>query len=233
MTWRTDSAQLIAGRWITSLYDGHGVQGSVVLALADGAQGPPFGRADLESPADDTAEVRWQILRWPAAGTLTPQENSSFVFSGAPPGRYFFDVEGFRNGASRGTKRVILLIGPQLTLIEQLHSELNTLASGSSWYSVNDAQASSNEDPYPFIVVQRVGNEPNNTMDGMSELQNTRIQIDIHARTILQADDIRRQVEEAMEVWTLQNVPLSSLDLFDEAARVHRVVLDYSVWSVR
>jgi hypothetical protein len=212
---------------------GLGVLGSEVPST--GVDGPPFGYADLELPADATAEVRWLVLRWPAAGVLTVRENSSFVFdaTGIPAGRYFFDVEGYRDGVLRGTKRVYLLAGPQPTLIEQLHTELNTLAAGSSWYSVNEAQASSTEDPYPFIVVQRVGGDPNATMDGISELQNTRIQIDIHARTILQADTIRRQVEDAMAVWTLQNVPLSSLDLFDEAARVHRVVLDYSIWSIR
>lgn len=232
MSCRVDIQPWIAGACLVGDV-GLGVLGSDVSST--GPDGPPFGYADLQLPANANAEVRWLVLRWPAAGVLTVREDSSFIFDATdiPAGRYFFDVEGFLDGVSRGTKRVYLLVGPQPTLIEQLHTELNTLAAGSSWYSVNEAQASTIEDPYPFIVVQRVGSDPNPTMDGASELQNTRIQIDIHARTILQADALKRQVEDAMALWTLQNVPLSSLDLFDEAARVHRVILDYSIWSIR
>lgn len=231
-TWLTDSVQLIAGQWLTSLYNGHGVLGANVPST--GVDGPPFGYGDLELPADAAAEMRWMILRWPTAGVLTVLEDSSFQFNatGIAAGRYFFDVEGFRDARSRGTKRVYLLVGPQPTLLEQIHTELNPLSSGLAWYSVNEAQASTTEDPYPFIIVQRVGNDPNVSMQGASELQNTRIQIDIHSRSILEADSLKRTVEATMRDWTLQNVPLTSIDLFDEAARVHRIVLDYSIWSI-
>lgn len=229
MACRVDRQPWIAGACLVGDV-GLGVLGSEVPG--SGLDGPGFGYVDLDLPADSAAEVRWLILRWPAAGVLTPKETSQFTFSGAPPGRYFFDVEGFRDGATRNVKRVYLLIGPQPTLLEQIHTTLNPLAAGKAWYSVNEAQASSTEDPYPFIVVQRVGSEPNVGMNGPSELQNTRIQIDIHALSILQADALKRSVEATMRVWTLQNVPLSSVDLFDEAARVHRIVLDYSIWSI-
>lgn len=229
MSCRVDSRPWIAGACLIGDF-GLGVLGSEVPS--SGADGAGFGYADLDLPADNTAEVRWLILRWPSAGVLEPKETSQFTFSGAPPGRYFFDVEAFRDGASQGVKRVYLLVGPQPTLLEQINTELTGLVAGNAWYSVNEAQAATNEDPYPFITVQRVGSDPLVTLQGMSELQNTRIQIDIHARTILEADAIRRQVESTMAAWTLQNVPLSSLDLFDEAAQVHRIVMDFSVWSV-
>lgn len=229
MACRVDSRPWIAGACLIG-DSGLGVLGSEVPA--GGVDGAGFGYADLDLPADNAAEVRWLILRWPAQGILTPKETSQFTFSGAPPGRYFFDAEAFRDGASQGVKRVYLLVGPQPTLLEQINTELSPLATGKAWYSVNEAQAATNEDPYPFITVQRVGSDPIVTMQGPSELQNTRIQIDIHARSILEADALKRQVEATMAAWTLQNVPLSSVDLFDEVARVHRIVLDYSIWFV-
>lgn len=229
MSCRVDSRPWIPGSCLIGDF-GLGVLGSEVPA--SGVDGAGFGYEDLDLPADLTAEVRWLILRWPAAGVLTTKETSQFTFTGAPPGRYFFDVEGYRDGARQGVKRVYLLIGPQPTLLEQIHTTLNPLAAGRAWYSVNEAQAATNEDPYPFIVVQRVGSDPNVSMQGPSELQNTRIQIDIHSRSILVADALKRSVEATMREWTLPNVPLSSIDLYDEAAQVHRIVMDFSIWSI-
>lgn len=229
MSCRVDSQPWIAGACLVGDY-GLGVLGSEVPA--SGVDGGGFGYPDLELPADANAEVRWLILRWPSAGTLTPQENSQFSFTGAPDGAYFFDVEGFRDGLSIGVKRVHLLVGPQYTLLQLIHTELNPLATGKAWYSVNEAQAASGEDPYPFIVVQRVGSDPNVSLQGASNLQNTRLSIEIHARTILEADALKRSVEAAMAEWTVTNVPLSSLDIFEEAVGVHRIVMDYSIWSI-
>lgn len=225
MTWLTDSAQLIAGTWLTSLYSGHGVLGADVPDTGiDGFAG--FGYADLD-PSDAAKEVRWVIVRWPVAGLLEVREDSSFRFSGAPAGRYFFDAEAFLEGRSVGIKRVLLLVGPQPSLIEQLQTELSPLATGQAHYMVNmrDAKA------YPFITVSRVASSANAGLTGPSDLQNVRIQVDIHARTIAEAHAVQRVVEAAMAEWTVQNVPITSLDLFEEATQTFRVSLDYSVWT--
>lgn len=229
-TWLTDRLQLLADQWLTSAYNGHGILGADVPST--GVDGPPAGYADLELPADAAAEVRWAIRRWPTAGTLTFREESSFFFTGAPPGRYYFDLECFRDSRSYGVKRVFLLVGPQPTLIEQLVTAVAVLATKGTWYSVSEAELSSTDgDRFPFLTVQRVANAPNVGLGGASDLQNTRVQIDIHARHMSEIVSLQQQVQQIMDVWSLQNVPLSQLDLFEEATRTYRCVMDYSIWS--
>lgn len=230
MIWLTDRNQMNAGQWLTSRYNGLGALGSQIPST--GVDGPPFGYGDLTLPADLTAEVRWVILRWPTAGTLTVDEDSSFTFTGAPLGRYFFDVEGFKDGRSQGTKRVFLLSGAQPTLIEQLHTAVAPLATGGAWYATNEADIASIGDRFPFITVQRVASTPNVSLGGPSDLQNTRVQIDIHARTQAEIVALQADVQQIMNEWSLQNVPLSQLDLYEETTRTFRCVMDYSIWSV-
>ena len=197
MTWLTDRNQMNAGQWLTSRFNGLGAPGSVIPAT--GVDGPPFGYGDLTLPDDLTAEVRWAILRWPTAGTLTVDEDSSFTFTGAPAGRYFFDVEGFKDGRSTGAKRVFLLTGAQPTLIEQLHTAVAPRATGGAWYSTNEADVNSTGDRFPFITVQRVVSTPNVGLGGPSDLQNTRVQIDIHARTMAEIAALQLQVQDVMK----------------------------------
>ena len=78
----------------------------------------------------------------------------------------------------------------------------------------------------------RVASTPNVGLGGPSDLQNTRVQIDIHARTMAEIAALQLQVQDVMNAWSLQNVPLSQLDLYEEATRTYRCVMDYSIWSV-
>ena len=185
-----------------------------------------FGAADLDE-GDADQELRWLVVRWPDAGTLTVDEYSSFSFDG-PPGRYFFDVEAFRAGRSVGIKRVLLLKGEQLTLNQLLQQLLNPLARGGAHYGVNDTSPI----VWPYIVYMRVGKPKNVAFKGGgSYLQNSRMQIDIHARTIAEARQIESAVEVAMAAWTLKNTPLQDLDMFEDATQTHRIVKDYSIWA--
>lgn len=223
MSCRCDVRPWIAGACLVG-NTGLGVLGSTVPAV--GTDGGAFGFEDLEA-ADLTAEVRWLVIRWPSAGTLVVNEDSSFSFTGAPPGRYFFDVEGFVDGALRGRKRVLLLVGPQPDLIEQLQAVLDPLAAGGAWYQMNEAQPP----VWPFIVYQVVVSPLNVGLRGASNLQNTRVQIDIHSRTIADARTVEVALEAAMAAWTVTNSPVSDLNLFEDATRSHRVVKDYSIWA--
>lgn len=218
-TCRVSTQPLIAGCCIvgvTSL----GILGSLIPETG-------FGFPDLDLPGDATAEVRWVIVRWPSAGTLEVLEDSSFYFHDAPDGRYFFDAECFKDGRSYGVKRVFLLVGEQPTLIEQMQTELSPLATGSAHYMMNMRMSKD----YPFITLSRVASTDNVSTTGPSDLQNVRVQIDIHARTIAEAHALQQQVKTAMDEWGVQNVPLSSVDLFEEATQTFRVSLDYSVWT--
>jgi hypothetical protein len=63
-------------------------------------------------PGDMTKEVRGTILTQPSAGTLYAYEDSSFDFTGAPPGAYSFDYRLFIDGVDQGTATVFLAVGP-------------------------------------------------------------------------------------------------------------------------
>jgi Protein of unknown function (DUF3168) len=114
------------------------------------------------------------------------------------------------------------------TLIEDLHTLLAPLAAGGAWYAVNTT-----EPPvYPYIVVQRVASDANASLGGPSNLQNTRLQVDIYALRIADAAAIELLVEAAFGAWATQNVPLLSQDFFEDPTRAFRVSKDYSVWAV-
>jgi hypothetical protein len=112
-------------------------------------------------------------------------------------------------------------------LIEDLGYLLNPLASGGAWYMVNTT-----EPPvYPFIVFSRISSTPNVTLDGPSDLQNTRFQIDIYSAQISEAQRIDAALSTAMQAWATKNVPLSAHDMYEDAPRVYRLVRDFSVWA--
>ncbi len=113
------------------------------------------------------------------------------------------------------------------TLIEDLRAVLNPLAAGGAWYGVN-----STEPPvYPFIVFMRISSTPNVNLQGTSNLQNTRVQIDIYSRQISEAASIETALEAAMAAWGTKNVPVSSADIYEDVVRAFRVTKDYSCWS--
>jgi hypothetical protein len=101
MTIRVDSASLIAGKTVVSLYAGHGI-----LASQIPSGGYLFN--DISNAAD---EMRGEILTWPSAGTLSVNEDSSFSFTGAPDGEYSFTYRGYKNGVAYGDYTVTLAIG--------------------------------------------------------------------------------------------------------------------------
>jgi hypothetical protein len=113
------------------------------------------------------------------------------------------------------------------TLIEDLRTLLNPLAAGGAWYQVN-----STEPPvYPFITFARISSSANVSMQGPSDVQNTRIQVDIYSPSIAEAVGIETAVESAFAAWTTQNVPLTSQDLYEDVIRAYRISKDFSVWA--
>lgn len=114
------------------------------------------------------------------------------------------------------------------TLVEDLVALLSTLApAGGVWYGAN-----TNTPPtYPYIVVQRVASEANVALGGPSLMQNTRVQVDIYARSVAESVSIESALEALFAGWSVQNVPLLSQDYFDEEVRAYRVSKDYSVWA--
>lgn len=113
------------------------------------------------------------------------------------------------------------------TLIEDLQALLNPLSTGGSHYAVNET-----EPPvYPFIVFQRIVSTANVNLSGVSDMQNTRVQIDIYARKISEATAIETALEAAFAASSITNVPISSQDLYEDVVKAFRISKDFSVWS--
>lgn len=113
-------------------------------------------------------------------------------------------------------------------LLTQLQSLLQPLAVGGAWPMVNTA-----EPPvYPFIVYQRVVSISNDTFDGPSDLQSTRVQVDVYSRSVSEVDAIGTAVANAFADWSVPNSPLSSADLSDPVVKAYRTTQDFSIWSV-
>lgn len=120
------------------------------------------------------------------------------------------------------------------TLIEDLQALLAPLAAGGAWYGINTTEPlalDTNGAVKPFIVWQRVVSTANVTLLGPTDLQNTRVQIDIYAPRIADAAAIEVALEAAMAASSIQNVPLTSQDLYEEPVRLFRVMKDFSVWA--
>ncbi|MDD2728174.1 DUF3168 domain-containing protein [Malikia sp.] len=82
----------------------------------------------------------------------------------------------------------------------------------------------------PYIVYQRVSSSSENTLDGRSGLVNTRMQIDVFARTYAQALSVTSAIDGLMDAWEVQNISILSADSFEPDTRLHRVTSDYSIW---
>lgn len=103
MKWRSDTAQLIAGKWVSSAYPGHGVLGSVLRATTGTGDHGAAPLYDDWDSGDDSKEFRLLIERWPTSGTLTPAEDSVLSYVGESDyatGRLFVD------GADLGTETI-------------------------------------------------------------------------------------------------------------------------------
>ncbi len=115
-------------------------------------------------------------------------------------------------------------------LIQDVQALLTTLApAGGVWYAINTTQPP----VYPFIVWTRVVSAANAVLQGPTDLQNTRIQVDIYSRRISEAAGLESALEAAFAEWAVQNVPIASMDGFEEEVRAYRITKDYSVWSTQ
>lgn len=77
---------------------------------SSGTNGPGYLYNDFSYPADNNLLVRGFVTTFPSAGTFFPNEDSSFIFSDAPPGVYSFTYDLYVNdenvGSATGTLNV-------------------------------------------------------------------------------------------------------------------------------
>lgn len=96
---RVATGPLIAGAMVVG-DAGHGVLGSEIPSSGDNGSGYLF--LDLDLPVDANTEIRGEIVTWPSAGTLIPNEDSSFDFIG-PVGHYTFEYLPYVAGEPLGS----------------------------------------------------------------------------------------------------------------------------------
>jgi len=109
---------------------------------------------------------------------------------------------------------------------EQLQAVLAPLVAGASFPNL----AAQNAAP-PYIVYQRVVSMTHNNLLAPSDLQNTRVQIDAYAKTYAGVQQLAAAIRTAMQAASFTNLQISEQDFYELDARVHRVSLDYSIWS--
>lgn len=116
------------------------------------------------------------------------------------------------------------------TLIQDINAALEELEpAGGVFNAINTA-----EPPvFPFIIFLRVVSAFNNTLDGPSDLQTTRVQVDVLHRTYSLAADLATQVQQKLmdRFSSFPNacVPLTAFDAYEDAIKAYRVSTDYDI----
>lgn len=83
----------------------------------------------------------------------------------------------------------------------------------------------------PYVTYQRVANSVNNVLSGPPSIDNTRIQLDVWAASYPDAQALAQSITAAMQQWAVQNVLLTSYDLYEQDVQVFRVLLEFSIWQ--
>lgn len=130
-------------------------------------------------------------------------------------------------GAAVLSGKVPVVVSAGHTLVEDMQAVLAPLATGGSWYQVNEQQPAT----LPYIVFSRVTSPANVTMQGPSVLQNTHVQIDIYSRNAGELVNLGNQLEAALLAAPFINIQLSSRDLYEAETKLRRTCYEYSVWS--
>ncbi|MBK9362993.1 MAG: hypothetical protein IPM99_18765 [Rubrivivax sp.] len=112
MSCRVDTAPLLAGACVVSLYAGHGVRGDAIPST--GTHGPSPLYNDLSLPADAAKEHRWGIVTPPATGALVVYEDGSYAYT--PPGGTVdltatYTYRLWQDGVDLGTASESIVIG--------------------------------------------------------------------------------------------------------------------------
>jgi hypothetical protein len=85
---------------------------------------------------------------------------------------------------------------------------------------------------FPYVVYQRIISPIENILDGNGNppINQTRMQIDCWSQSYASAQAAAVLVRGLMKGWSVQNVEISEQDLYEFDTRLHRVLMDYSIW---
>jgi hypothetical protein len=116
-----------------------------------------------------------------------------------------------------------------MTQDQQIQAVLSAMAlAGGAWQQINTT-----EPPiYPYIVWTNVVSTTNNNLQGASDLQNTRLQVDVYSRQASERATVADAAVAAMTAGPFDAcIQLSSQDLYESEVRAFRRILEFSVWS--
>lgn len=84
----------------------------------------------------------------------------------------------------------------------------------------------------PYIVYVHVASSPENIIDGNGNppINNTRLQVDVYAQYFKPMRTLAKAVTDAFLGWATPNVAATSQFLFESDTRLHRAILEFSIW---
>lgn len=112
MSCRVDTAPLLPGACVVSLYAGHGIRGDAIAATGEHGASPIYN--DLSLPADAAKEYRWAITVPPASGALDPAEDGSYTYTpptGATNLTATYTYRLWEDGVDIGTATETIVLG--------------------------------------------------------------------------------------------------------------------------
>ena len=113
-----------------------------------------------------------------------------------------------------------------MSLETTLQTLLNALAAGGAHQDIARQGATA-----PYLVWLLVASPTNNSLQGASNVQNTRIQVDCYAASQAARQTLADVVVAAMAASSLSNVRLSSQNLYEPEVKLFRTMLEFSIWS--
>ena len=87
------------------------------------------------------------------------------------------------------------------------------------------------EADYPAVTYQRISNVPVNSLQGSSDIDQVRMQVDCWAQTYGAAKALAGEVRTLMEAAGFKGLLVTDSDDYDETARVYRVSMDFYCWQ--
>jgi len=113
---------------------GLGVIGSLIPATGDNGAGYTYN--DLSLPADNAKEICGRITTWPASGTLTAYEDTSFEFVAAD-GAYSFVYQLYVDGVATGSPSTVSLYVGSVPV--EITASLGTASASGSTAGINSS----------------------------------------------------------------------------------------------
>jgi hypothetical protein len=82
----------------------------------------------------------------------------------------------------------------------------------------------------PYIVYSVISNVPSVSLDGPTDTEQRRIQVDVWGETYASVKGLEVTIKSTMAGSSIVNIPLSTMDLYESETKLFRISMDFSVW---